>query len=134
MQNKSMVKLRAILQYYLDCIELGFDFRDFYLAIFGFYLFQAAAYVLAYYAQQHSKFLILFIFLRRFNRHYCPQLFHDHSNYFDADFRNKASPVPMEIVVPSTFQLGANLPFGSNQSNCQPNFDFCSYRPFFQAT
>jgi hypothetical protein len=50
MDNKSVVKLRAHLQIYLDNLELAFDFRDFYLCIFGFYLFQGAAWILAYYA------------------------------------------------------------------------------------
>ena len=62
MDNKSVVKLSAHLQVILDNMELGFDFRDFYLCIFGFYLFQGAAWILAYYAQQHSKYLPFLLF------------------------------------------------------------------------
>lgn len=53
-------KLNDYWQNFLDGCELAFDFRDFYMAMFGFSIFQGCAYYLAGWAEEHSKFKFSF--------------------------------------------------------------------------
>ena len=50
----------------MEMFEMLFDFREFFLAIIGFAIFQICAYVLASHAQQHSKFFQLISIITNF--------------------------------------------------------------------
>jgi hypothetical protein len=51
-----MDTLKAWLQYQMDNMQLAFDMKEFFFSIIGFLLFQFLAFILAGYAQAHSKY------------------------------------------------------------------------------